>query len=64
MLDFVSENKDSPFFLYYPTVTREPYRNRGRITDLYVGLRYAPSPPSGGIASLRRAVHDFRPSAP
>ena len=20
--------------LYYPTVTREPYRNRGRITDL------------------------------
>jgi hypothetical protein len=35
-----------------------------RITDLYVGLRYAPSPPSGGIASLRRAVHDFRPSAP
>ena len=35
-----------------------------RITDLYVGLRYAPSPPSGDIATLRRAVRDFRPSAP
>jgi len=21
-------------FIYYPTVTREPFRNRGRITDL------------------------------
>jgi ferredoxin/flavodoxin---NADP+ reductase len=23
-------------FIYYPTVTREPFRNRGRITDLIV----------------------------
>ena len=23
--------------VYYPTVTREPYRNRGRLTDLIVG---------------------------
>ena len=25
--------------LYYPTVTREPFRNRGRITDLITGAR-------------------------
>jgi ferredoxin--NADP+ reductase len=23
-------------FIYYPTVTREPFRNRGRITDLII----------------------------
>ena len=32
-----------------------------RVTDLYVGLRYAPAPPAGGIATLRRALREFRP---
>jgi transglutaminase-like putative cysteine protease len=32
-----------------------------RITDLYVGLRYAPAPAAGDLATLRRAVQGFRP---
>ena len=27
--------------IYYPTVTREPFRNRGRITDLIVSNKLA-----------------------
>jgi len=32
-----------------------------RITDLYIGLRYAPGAPSTTLAALRRAVQEFRP---
>ena len=32
-----------------------------RITDLYIGLRYAPAPSDTSLAALRRAVHGFRP---
>ena len=39
--------------LYYPTVTREPYRNRGRLTDLM----------HSGIQRVRRAIGTLRPEA-
>lgn len=32
-----------------------------RITDLYVGLRYAATAPADGLAALRRALRGFRP---
>jgi ferredoxin--NADP+ reductase len=44
--------------IYYPTVTREPFRNRGRITDLFgtVVQRYRPV----AARYRRRPDHDVR----
>jgi ferredoxin--NADP+ reductase len=39
--------------IYYPTVTRDPFRNRGRITDLNSGKLFGDI----GLASLE-ARHD------
>ncbi len=46
--------------LYYPTVTREPFRNRGRITDLITSNQLFDRFASGPARYRHRPHHDVR----
>ena len=46
--------------LYYPTVTREPFRNRGRITDLISSEQLVQRHPPGAAQHRDRSRHDVR----
>ena len=50
--------------LYYPTVTREPYKNQGRVTDLLTSNKLTQDLGLPNIDPSQRPHHDLRQPRP